>query len=81
MPVYPWSQINDAPRGSYVGISHPDGRKVLTGDLDDPIVKVQRRVNRAKALHDPEKPPAPADLDALAAWLDTHAPAVEPLAA
>lgn len=67
-----WDEIRPAGLGPWVGISHPDGRKVLTDELDDPIIKVQRRINKRKLDGDPLKPPDPADYALIAAWLDRN---------
>lgn len=73
-----WAQIRAAETGPWVGVSHPDGRRVLTNDLGDPVVGVMRRINKRKAdgsRADPVKAAKAArdqeaDYALVAQWLD-----------
>lgn len=80
--IITWNQIHDAPCHHWVGITHPDGRRLLTDEVNDPIVQVQRRVNKVKAVHlgDWADWVNPGDMLLIAAWLDVHVPAVNPAA-
>lgn len=76
--IVDWSEIRAAEIGLWVGVSHPDGRRVLTDELDDPIVKVMRRINKRKTdgtSSDPVKAAKAAaeqeaDYVQVAQWLD-----------
>jgi hypothetical protein len=64
------ASLREAPVRHWVAITHPDGRHLLTDELDDPIVKIQRRVTARKTTKIPQDPE---DLTAISAWLDEAA--------
>lgn len=66
MTALTYANIRSAQLRSYIGICCGDGRHMLT-EACDPIAPAQRRLNAAKGNG---KPPAAADLAAVAAWLD-----------
>lgn len=68
MTAWTYASARSAPVAGYIGICCGDGRHMLT-EACDPIAPAQRRLNAAKGNG---KPPAAADLAAVAAWLDRH---------
>ena len=66
--AFTYAEARSGPVRSCVGVSCGDGRHALALHTD-PVAVPQRRLNAAKGCG---KPPAAADLAAVAAWLDRH---------